>query len=100
MFINFYVITDRFNFYCFRSPTNVYHRLFTESGGCIKFSQTGELLAAVNQMNSMFKVIHVPTLQQRLSAKVGLPTRMTWHYRFPVVCLGDDTKLCFWKITA
>lgn len=77
----------------------MHHRLFAESGGSIKFSQSGELLAAVNQMDSVLKVVHMPTLQQRLSAKVVLPTKITWHYRFPLVCLGDDTKLCFWKVT-
>lgn len=80
------------------SPSNVFHRLYTESGGHIRFSQSGDLIASVNHLDSVLKVVHVPTLQQRLSAKVVLPTKINWHYRFPFVCLGDDNKLRFWKV--
>ncbi|CAH1159790.1 unnamed protein product [Phaedon cochleariae] len=72
--------------------------VFTENGGHIKFSPQGELVAAVNSLDSNLKIIHVKSQTVKLTAAVSLPTNVCWHYRFPLVCVGDDFKLCFWKV--
>lgn len=58
-----------------------------------------ELVVTVNRLEGSVKVSHVNTQQQRLSALAALPCNISWHFRLPVFCLGDDTKLCFWKIS-
>ncbi|KAG5876269.1 hypothetical protein JTB14_013006 [Gonioctena quinquepunctata] len=71
--------------------------IFMENGGHIKFSPQGELIAAVNSLDKVLRVVHVKTQAGKLSANVTLPTNVCWHYRYPLVCIGDDFKLCFWK---
>ncbi|KAJ8972533.1 hypothetical protein NQ317_013848 [Molorchus minor] len=73
--------------------------LFPENGGNLKFSPQGELVAAVNSLDSSLKIVHVKTQAVKLTATVTLPTNVCWHYRYPIVCIGDDTKLCFWKVS-
>ncbi|XP_030763633.1 nucleoporin Nup37 [Sitophilus oryzae] len=72
--------------------------LFSENGGHIKFSPQGELLAAVNSLDGTIKVIHTLTQTVRLTANVSLPSNLEWHYHYPIVCIGDDSKLCFWRV--
>src|SRR5215510_7506753 len=72
--------------------------IHTEAGGDIKFSPIGDLVAAANKLENSLKVIHVSTLQERLNAKVSLPSNIAWHSSMPLVCIGDDYKLCFWKV--
>nr|CAH7764685.1 unnamed protein product [Callosobruchus chinensis] len=79
---------------CLPQQHNVF---FNENGGNIKFSPQGELVAAVNSLDSSMKIIHVKSQTVKLTASVALPTNVTWHYRYPLVCLGDDYRLCFWK---
>ncbi|KAJ8964037.1 hypothetical protein NQ314_005177 [Rhamnusium bicolor] len=74
--------------------------IFPENGGSIKFSPHGELIAGVNSLDGSLKIIHVKSQALKLTASVTLPTNVCWHYRSPVVCIGDDTKLCFWKVSA
>ncbi|XP_066252618.1 nucleoporin Nup37 [Euwallacea similis] len=74
--------------------------LFSENGGNIKFSPQGELVAAVNSLDGSLKAVHTITQSLKLTASVSLPTNVQWHLHYPVVCVGDDTKLCFWKITS
>ncbi|VEN59338.1 unnamed protein product [Callosobruchus maculatus] len=79
---------------CLPQQHNIF---FNENGGNIKFSPQGELVAAVNSLDSSMKIIHVKSQTVKLTASVALPTNITWHYRYPLVCLGDDYRLCFWK---
>ncbi|XP_065158113.1 nucleoporin Nup37 [Atheta coriaria] len=72
--------------------------LFTQHGGSLRFSALGELVAAVNKLEGSLKVVHIHTLQQRLNVPIQLPTNVTWHSRLPVLCVGDDRRLCFWKV--
>lgn len=74
--------------------------LFLENGGNVKFSPYGELIAAVNSLDNLLKVVHVKTQTVKLIASLTLPTNVCWHYRYPLVCIGDDFNLCFWKLTA
>ncbi|ENN79592.1 nucleoporin Nup37 [Dendroctonus ponderosae] len=74
--------------------------LFPENGGTMKFSPQGELLAAVNSLDGSLKVLHTTTQCLKLNVSVTLPTNVQWHFHYPLVCIGDDTKLCFWKISA
>lgn len=74
--------------------------LFLENGGNLKFSSHGELIAAVNCLDNHLKILHVKGQVVKLTASVTLPTNVCWHYRYPLVCIGDDYNLCFWKVTA
>lgn len=74
--------------------------LFPENGGTIKFSPQGELLAAVNSLDGSLKVVHTLTQTLKLSASLSLPSNVQWHFYYPLVCVGDDSKLCFWKISS
>ncbi|XP_057651980.1 nucleoporin Nup37 [Diorhabda carinulata] len=74
--------------------------LFPENGGCIQFSPQGELIAAVNSLDGSLRIFHVKSQAVKLTAGVTLPTNLCWHYRYPLVCIADDFKLCFWKVTA
>lgn len=74
--------------------------LFSENGGFIKFSPQGEHLAAVNSLEGSLKVLRTLTQNVKLNVTLSLPTNVEWHYRYPLVCIGDDSKLCFWKISS
>lgn len=74
--------------------------LFSENGGNLKFSPQGELIAVVNSLDGSLKIVHVKSQAVKLTAGVTLPTNVCWHYRYPLVCVGDDSKLCFWKVSA
>lgn len=74
--------------------------LFPENGGTIKFSPQGELLAAVNSLDGTLKVLHTTTQNLKLNVSLTLPTNVQWHFHYPLVCVGDDSKLCFWKVSA
>lgn len=86
-------------FLCFSLP-KYKAVIFPENGGHIKFSPQGELVASVNSLDGSMKVLHVKTQAVKLTASVILPTNVCWHYRYPLVCIGDDYNLCFWKVTA
>ncbi|XP_050301561.1 nucleoporin Nup37 [Anthonomus grandis grandis] len=73
--------------------------LFPENGGTIKFSPQGELVAAVNNLDGSLKVVHTVTQHQKLNVSLSLPSNVQWHYHYPIVCVGDDMKLCFWKVS-
>jgi hypothetical protein len=74
--------------------------LFTEAGGYIRFSPFGELIAAVNNLESTLKVVHVHNNQLKLTVPVTLPSNVSWHCRCPIVCVGDYMTLSFWKVTS
>lgn len=74
--------------------------LFLENGGNVKFSPQGELIAVVNSLDNLLKVLHVKSQAVKLIANLTLPTNVCWHYRYPLICIGDDFNLCFWKISA
>lgn len=78
-------------------PPTKTNLLFTEKGGFLRFSPLGELVAAVNSLEGTFKVVDANSQQPRLLVKVNQPTNVAWHFRYPLVCLGDDTKLYFWR---
>lgn len=67
-------------------------------GGHVKWSPLGEMVASVNILEGLLKVSHTQSHQQLLNTRVSLPTNLAWHYRYPLVCTGDDTKLLFWKV--
>lgn len=64
----------------------------------MQFSPLGDLVATVNSLASCVKVTQLQNGQTKLDAKVMLPTNVTWHFRLPLICVGDDRTLCFWKI--
>lgn len=70
----------------------------TEDGGYMKFNQEGNLVAIMCPLAFNFKVFQLQNSQLKLNVPVLLPTNVTWHFRLPVVCIGDDRDLCFWKI--
>lgn len=69
-----------------------------EDGGHIKFNQEGNMVAVINSLSFNLKVTHLQSNQMKLNVPVLLPTNVSWHFRLPVVCVGDDRHLCFWKI--
>lgn len=64
----------------------------------MKFNQDGNLIAVVNSLSFNLKVIQHENNQIKLNTQVTLPTNVTWHFRLPLVCVGDDRHLCFWKV--
>lgn len=74
--------------------------LFTEAGGNIKFSPFGELIAAVNNVDSTLKVVSVQNNHLKLTVNVTLPSNVSWHCRCPIVCVGDYKTLSFWRVTS
>lgn len=74
--------------------------IFTEAGGHIRFSPSGELVAAVNNLDSTLKVVAIQNNQVKLAVPVTLPSNVSWHCRYPIVCVGDYTNLTFWKVAA
>ncbi|KAB0800098.1 hypothetical protein PPYR_07978 [Photinus pyralis] len=79
-------------------PTNS-KLLHTADGGYLKINATGELVAFVNRLEGYVKVAMVNSQQQRLCASLDLPTSLTWHFRLPLLCVANDNKLCFWKVS-
>lgn len=57
-----------------------------------------DLIGLVNRLAGTLKVVRMQNQQLKVCAKVNIPTNISWHFRLPYICLGDDTKLCFWKI--
>lgn len=74
--------------------------VFSENGGHTRFSPQAELIATVNSLDGSLKVVHTTTQTLKLSSNVVLPTNVQWHYHYPIVCVGDDTRLCFWRINS
>lgn len=72
--------------------------IFPENGGLVNFSSQGEFIASVNCLDNSLKVLHLKSQTVKLSATVTLPTNVSWHYRHPLFCIGDDDNLCFWKV--
>ncbi|XP_060530158.1 nucleoporin Nup37 [Cylas formicarius] len=72
--------------------------VFSENGGQVRFSPHEELYATVNSLEGSLKVFHIKTQTIKLSVSVCLPTNIQWHYHYPLICVGDDSKLCFWKV--
>ncbi|KAF5285623.1 hypothetical protein FQR65_LT13104 [Abscondita terminalis] len=68
------------------------------NGGTVKINSSGELLASVNKLEGCLKVSLVNSQQQRLLVNVKLPSNIAWHFRLPLLCIGDDNKLCMWNI--
>ncbi|KAK5643283.1 hypothetical protein RI129_007128 [Pyrocoelia pectoralis] len=79
-------------------PTNS-KLLHTVDGGYLKINGTGELVAFVNRLEGFVKVALINSQQQRLCASLDLPTSLSWHFRLPLLCVANDNKLCFWKIS-
>ncbi|XP_017772692.1 PREDICTED: nucleoporin Nup37 [Nicrophorus vespilloides] len=72
--------------------------IYSSNGGNIKFSAFGELVACVNKLECSLKVTHTRTMQLKFSTFISLPTNVCWHFKLPILCLGDDKHLCLWKI--
>ncbi|KAF5302276.1 hypothetical protein FQA39_LY10315 [Lamprigera yunnana] len=77
------------------SHTKIIH---TTNGGSIKINSFGELVASVNRLEGCAKVSLISSQQQRLMMPIKLATSATWHFRLPILCIPDDSKLCFWNI--
>lgn len=93
------MLVDYLKFFCNNSRPSHAKLLCTESGGYLRFGHVNELIGVVNQLDATLKVLHIPTMQERLNVQVCLPSNLTWHFRFPIVCIGDDGRLCFWKVS-
>ncbi|KAL3265887.1 hypothetical protein HHI36_010078 [Cryptolaemus montrouzieri] len=70
----------------------------TEAGGSLKFSPHGELIAALNPLEGTLKIFKTNSHEQQFSTFINLPTNFCWHYRYPIICAGDDNKFCIWKV--
>lgn len=86
-----------FHLICFSRPAHskVIH---VDGGGHMQFSPLGNLVATVNCLSSTLKVTQLQNGQTKLDVQAMLPTNCTWHFRLPIVCIGNDRNLCFWKI--
>jgi len=70
-----------------------------EGGQLLRFSQLSEhYIATVGQSDLQLKVTHVKSKHPALTALLQLVGGLTWHFRLPYVCAGNDRKLCFWKV--
>lgn len=74
--------------------------IHVDGGGHMQFSPLGNLVATVNSLASCMKVTQLQNGHTKLNTSVLLPTNATWHFRLPIVCIGDDRTLCFWRIDA
>ncbi|XP_044254902.1 nucleoporin Nup37 [Tribolium madens] len=74
--------------------------VFTEAGGHVRFNAFGDLVAAINNLDSTLKVVDIRTNQVKLAVSVVLPSNVNWHCRYPLVCLGDYMTLTFWKVVS
>ncbi|KAK9873054.1 hypothetical protein WA026_020788 [Henosepilachna vigintioctopunctata] len=72
--------------------------IFTEAGGYLKFCPQGEFVAALNPLERNLKVVKLNSQEQQFSTFMKLPTNFCWHFKYPIICAGDDNKLCVWKI--
>lgn len=71
----------------------------TFNGGHLSFNSTGELVATVNACEGAIKVVLMQNQQQRLSAQLMLASNPVWHFRLPILCVAEDNKLRFWKVS-
>lgn len=81
----------------FSAPTSS-ALVFTEAGGYLKFSPQGDLIAVLNPLEGTLKVYTPKMLELQFSTFINLPTNFSWHYKYPLICVGDDSKFCIWKI--
>ncbi|XP_045479741.1 nucleoporin Nup37 [Harmonia axyridis] len=72
--------------------------VFTEAGGYLKFSPQGDLIAALNPLEGTLKVFKTRLLELKFSTFISLATNFCWHYKYPLICVGDDSKFCIWKV--
>lgn len=64
--------------------------LFTENGGSVKFSGLNELIGSLNNLEGTLKVCKLGSSQQIIfSTTVNLPSNFCWHFKYPIICLGD-----------
>nr|XP_008191668.2 PREDICTED: nucleoporin Nup37 [Tribolium castaneum] len=74
--------------------------VFTEAGGFVRFNSFGNLVAAINSLDSTLKIVDCQINQMKLSVPVTLPSNVSWHCRYPIVCVGDYMTLTFWKVVS
>ncbi|PSN45603.1 Nucleoporin Nup37 [Blattella germanica] len=70
-----------------------------EGGQLLKISHLSDLhVATVGRPDMQLKVTHIKSKQPVLTASLQLIGGLTWHFRLPYVCVGNDRKLCLWKV--
>lgn len=70
-----------------------------EGGQLLRFSQlSDQYIATVGQADLQLKVTYIKSKHPALTASLQLVGGLTWHFRLPYVCVGNDRKLCFWKV--
>ncbi|XP_069685180.1 nucleoporin Nup37 [Periplaneta americana] len=70
-----------------------------EGGQLLRFSQLSDQhIATVGQPDLQLKITHIKTKHPVLTASLQLIGGLTWHFRLPYVCVGNDRKLCLWKV--
>nr|CAD7195511.1 unnamed protein product [Timema douglasi] len=86
-----------------RSP--LFHPLETcsahvEGSECVRFSPLNHsYIATIGQPKHQLKITHLASPHPILVTNLQLTGGLTWHYRLPYVCVGNDRKLCMWKIS-
>ncbi|KAK2160366.1 hypothetical protein LSH36_135g05026 [Paralvinella palmiformis] len=71
------------------------------TGGCtlVRWSRLQRhLLATTGQPNCQVKVISMPGNQTLLTRKHVISSGLSWHYRLPLVAVGGDKKVHFYKV--
>nr|CAD7599906.1 unnamed protein product [Timema genevievae] len=70
-----------------------------EGSECVKFSPLNHsYIATIGQPKHQLKITHLASPHPILVTNLQLTGGLTWHYRLPYVCVGNDRKLCMWKI--
>nr|CAD7263576.1 unnamed protein product [Timema shepardi] len=70
-----------------------------EGSECVRFSPLNHsYIATIGQPKHQLKITHLASPHPILVTNLQLTGGLTWHYRLPYVCVGNDRKLCMWKI--
>lgn len=76
-----------------------YKTLYVEGGLFVKFSPASEnLVATLGRPENTVKITNLKSKQPILSAKLKLPGGLSWHYKLPYICAGNDRELYFWRV--
>lgn len=72
--------------------------LHLEGGQTIKFFPGAEhAIASIGRPDNRVKVTNLKSKQTVLTGKLQLVGGLSWHYKLPYVCAGNDRELWFWR---
>lgn len=72
--------------------------LYVEGGIVLKFLSSNEyLIATIGRPDNILKITNLRTKQVVLSADLQLYGGLSWHYKLPYVCAGNDREVHFWR---